>query len=394
MQARLVPLKGGDHMGYKTIRIERLQLYEQVWAKPMITLAAEYGLSDVGLRKICKRLSIPLPPQGYHLRKHKGKRPPLPPAKNGIVEHVSHIYEPKQLAGNELSPPIEVPEITFEELPENRIVVPGELAALHHLLVEAKSQLKKSTPDKYGRISTSWERGNDISVFPESVDRALRIMNTLIRALNKRGFTVSVDEKNNATVVKIRDEQIAIRLEERSRQIRHIPTAAELKEEKKYSFRNYPAYDYIASGELSLSIFVFNSYKKIFKDDKKGKVEKKLNLFVVALIKRALQVKDERIRKVREEEIRRAKEKRYGEISALISKEKAKVETLKKQSDAWHESQKLRTFIRAAYNSHPPFDPESPFAKWLVWASLQADRMDPLKDGPPSILDQERAYYW
>jgi hypothetical protein len=45
-------------MGTKTIRFERQKLYEHIWEKPMTTLAAEYDLSDVGLRKICKRLSI------------------------------------------------------------------------------------------------------------------------------------------------------------------------------------------------------------------------------------------------------------------------------------------------------------------------------------------------
>lgn len=220
-------------MGFKTIRIERTQLYEQVWAKPMITLAKDYGLSDVGLRKICKRLCIPLPPQGYHLRKYKEKRPPLPPAKNGLTEHVSHVYESECLPDKKLPQSIEVPEISFEELPENRIIVSDELDSPHRLIAEARKQLHKSTPDKYGRISTSWERGSDISVFPASIDRALRIMNSLVRALNKRGFMVSVDDKIHATIVNVQEEQIAIRLEERSQQIRHIPTATELREEKK-----------------------------------------------------------------------------------------------------------------------------------------------------------------
>jgi hypothetical protein len=380
-------------MGYKTIRFERQKLYEQVWAKPMTALATEYGLSDVGLRKICKRLSIPLPPQGYHLRTYKGQRPPLPPSKDGVKEHVTHIYEPEQMSVNELPQPIELPEIAFEELPENRIVVPDELGSLHHHVAEAKSQLKKNTPDKYGRVSTYWKRGNDISVFPESFDRALRIMNTLVRALSKRGFTVSVDEKNNATVVKVLDEQVGIRLEERSRQIQHVPTPAELKEEKKHSYRHYPVYDYIATGEFSLSISGSYNYEKICKDDKKGKVEEKLNFFVIALIKRALQMKDNRIRRAREEEIRRAKEQKRWEMDALIRKEKKKFETLKKQSEAWHESQKLREFLHAARAKYPNLSPESKFAKWLVWASLQADRMDPLKDTPHSVLDYERSHW-
>ena len=45
--------------------LDRTQLYEQVWSKPMIKLAAEYGLSDNGVRKICKKLNIPLPKSGY-----------------------------------------------------------------------------------------------------------------------------------------------------------------------------------------------------------------------------------------------------------------------------------------------------------------------------------------
>jgi hypothetical protein len=379
-------------MGTRTIRFERQKLFEQVWEKPMTALAAEYGVSDVGLRKICKRLNIPLPPQGYHLRTHKGQRPSLPVAKDAIKEYVTHIYEPEQLTVNELPQPVEIPEITFEEQPENRIVVPDVLPNLHPYIAEAKAQLKKATPDKYGRISTYWKRGSDISVFSESINRALRIMNTLVKALVKRGYSVSVDDKNNATVVKIMDEQIGIRLEERSRQTRHIPTPTELKEEKLRSYRSYQTYDYIGTGEFCLKISGSYQYEKICKDDKIGTIENKLNFFVIALIKRALQIKDTRIRRAREEEIRRAKERKQWEMDEMIRKEKKKLETLKKECADWYESQRLRAYIHAAYNSGP-FNPESIFAKWLVWASLQADRMDPLKHGPPSVLDYERSHW-
>lgn len=379
-------------MGYKTIRFERQQLYDQVWTKPMTILAQEYGLSDVGLRKICKRLSIPLPPQGYHLRTHKGPRPPLPPAKDGVKEHVTHIHEPEQASVNDLPQPVEMPEISFEEQPENRIVVPETLNSPHPLIAAAKSILKKDKPDSYGRVSTHWQRGNDISVFPDSVDRALQIMNALFKALTKRGYPISTDEKKRATQVNVMDELISIRLEERSRQVRHVPTPAELKEEKRL-FRNYPTFDYFATGEFSLIISGAYRDEKVCKDNTKGKVEEKLNTFVIALIKRALQMKDERVRKAREEELRREREKRKWEMDALIRKEKERVELLKKQSDAWHESQKLRVFIHAARATCPDINPEGNFAKWLVWASQQADRMDPLKNAPLSILDYERSHW-
>ena len=55
-------------MGYETITYNREELYEQVWSEPMIKLAPKYDLSDNGLRKICKKLNVPLPPQGYWVK--------------------------------------------------------------------------------------------------------------------------------------------------------------------------------------------------------------------------------------------------------------------------------------------------------------------------------------
>ncbi len=61
--------------------VTREVLYEQVWSKPMTKLATEYGVSDVALAKICRRLDIPLPMRGYWNKLQLGKkvasRPPL-----------------------------------------------------------------------------------------------------------------------------------------------------------------------------------------------------------------------------------------------------------------------------------------------------------------------------
>lgn len=59
----------------------RIELFEMVWETPMIHLAKKLNLSDVGLRKICKKQGIPLPRSGHWTRKQLGKedaRPELP----------------------------------------------------------------------------------------------------------------------------------------------------------------------------------------------------------------------------------------------------------------------------------------------------------------------------
>ncbi len=42
----------------------RQKLYEEVWAKPVVQVAIQYGVSDVAIHKICKSLQIPVLPRG------------------------------------------------------------------------------------------------------------------------------------------------------------------------------------------------------------------------------------------------------------------------------------------------------------------------------------------
>ena len=47
------------------VKLTRKELYDLVWSKPMTFLSKKYNLSDVGLRKICLKMNIPLPKAGY-----------------------------------------------------------------------------------------------------------------------------------------------------------------------------------------------------------------------------------------------------------------------------------------------------------------------------------------
>jgi len=64
-------------------RYNREELYEKVWSRPMRILAMEYGISDVGLAKVCRKLGVPVPGRGYWAKKAAGgivpKRPSLMP---------------------------------------------------------------------------------------------------------------------------------------------------------------------------------------------------------------------------------------------------------------------------------------------------------------------------
>ena len=61
--------------------VSREALYEEVWTDAVTVVAPRYGLSDVGLVKICKKLGIPVPPRGYWAKVKAGRptrKVPLP----------------------------------------------------------------------------------------------------------------------------------------------------------------------------------------------------------------------------------------------------------------------------------------------------------------------------
>jgi len=65
-------------MDYETIKLERDKLYEEVWQTSINQLASKYGISNVGLAKICRKLNVPTPPRGYWARIEHGYNGKVP----------------------------------------------------------------------------------------------------------------------------------------------------------------------------------------------------------------------------------------------------------------------------------------------------------------------------
>ena len=53
---------------------EREELYQLAWSTPMIQLCQRFGISDQGLRKICKKQQVPLPVAGHWAKVAAGKK--------------------------------------------------------------------------------------------------------------------------------------------------------------------------------------------------------------------------------------------------------------------------------------------------------------------------------
>ena len=66
-------------MDCQMIELRREELYEKVWSIPIHRLSKEFGMSDVGLAKLCRRHQIPIPGRGYWRHLETGQKPDRPP---------------------------------------------------------------------------------------------------------------------------------------------------------------------------------------------------------------------------------------------------------------------------------------------------------------------------
>src|SRR5437870_9424852 len=93
-----------NHGDGRRHEVHREELYAQVWSEPMVRLAKRYGVSDVALAKVCRKLDIPVPPRGYWRRLETGWRPmppPLPKARPGVGGMTTITPQPRQHSSGE-----------------------------------------------------------------------------------------------------------------------------------------------------------------------------------------------------------------------------------------------------------------------------------------------------
>lgn len=208
-------------MAFKTIEWNRERLYEQIWTSPLRTVAKEYGLSDVGLAKICKKLQIPRPGLGYWRRKECGfkvKRPALPVMKDDL----------KLVTRIPIDPP---PKPKVASNPSVRLKVPPKTITVHSLVKQTAQAFAGGHADQFGRIqASSWRLPHlDLRVTAAGLERALRFMDTWIKLLEANDMTVSVasEREPTATRVGVRGEQIKVILKEHVRGRKRELTADE-----------------------------------------------------------------------------------------------------------------------------------------------------------------------
>jgi len=177
--------------------VDRETLYNEVWTEPVSVVAPRYGLSDVGLAKICRSLAIPLPSRGYWAKVKAGKvmhRVPLPPLKHSVAVPRGLVKVPSEKAAVQEATRKTVARVRKEVLP---FPPPEEAASPHPLVVAASKRLRRRDGWPEGTLLRSAPKEVlNLSVTKDALDRALALTDALIKALENEGFSFEIDAEN------------------------------------------------------------------------------------------------------------------------------------------------------------------------------------------------------
>lgn len=169
-------------------RLSRQELYDLVWSEAVSKVAARYNLSDVGLKKICLKHRIPVPPRGYWQKVAAGKKVQkiALPAVTDADEIVIRVVSPaitEAVAEGEFDAAIEAEDNSPP------VIVSEALHRPHGATIALREALRRD-PDSQGAVHSFVPEAFGCRVSKSSVSRVLRIADALAKACEARGFTL------------------------------------------------------------------------------------------------------------------------------------------------------------------------------------------------------------
>lgn len=380
---------------------DRETLYREVRKEPMIHVAKRYGVSDVAPTKTCKKLRVPKRGLGYWAKKahgHEVETPPLPefsdPPK--ILRRRANTKDRSaaEPAEERLAPEAFQHATELSKLEDNqdmKIDLPDDLSDIHPFVRNTHQNLIKRAKDRYrvmdyGRIDSSGVDTFKVVVSPDSVDRALRILQAMCDAFSLRAIGILKGEEKHYAVPSPK-----IRIMEVDLEFRLFEPATRILKSDSESRSTYKQYDYVPTGELLFELdgsSYRSEYRMRWRDTKKRKLEDQLNEIMKGLYTAAAWHYEWNAQaKKREAEwaIEEAKRQEAARIARIEAHRVTLIERGVEQHAKYLAQRRYLDAVRAeAINRAGTVDQESEIGMWLDWAERYVESMNPLKGNLPT----------
>lgn len=404
------------------MKTTRVELFEMVWETPMIHLAKQLNLSDVGLRNICKKQGIPLPRAGHWTRHQLGKadpRPELPyPNHNPTISFPDEAQaQQNKLLGarvKEAKHPQVTPQLrTIDQLRDLRCIYTAEAIKGHIKDIEKKTG---QSFESIKNISDSWPPNNlfTFSYFHARQEQ-IPIVATAKNAIRALCIADEIIERLEAL-------GIGVVLEPHRRHFRYSMYAQKSKEQFEFEFRETwtkatptPSLtklykldterdvwrDYIEVPKNVLCIQLGGKFGKIVNDSRQ-KLEHQIDRLVEIIatsLEEKIQYRVDRAIQERESARRRA----IREYNEVIEKDRThQLEIALKESERYLEFQRLHDYLLIVQDAleRLPTHKQSIGYQWLDLVRESLSHKNPVYrrlNGFKSLAEigaQQSGQYW
>ena len=167
--------------------VNREDLFKEVWAEPMTTIAKRYKVSSSFLARVCKRMNVPRPPRGYWAKLKVGRttpQPQLPDARPGDELEWLRSGERERVSEVLPKPPMDVGK--------KRRRRKRDRPSCHRLLVDIQEYFDNAKVSELGYLRPKKRKLVDVFVTKETLARALDVANEIFLALEDSGYEVTL----------------------------------------------------------------------------------------------------------------------------------------------------------------------------------------------------------
>ena len=361
--------------------VTRTELYELVWSKPMTKVAADFGLSDQGLAKICTKHAIPRPPRGYWAKLAAGKgveTVPLPAISAGRTIRIGTSGKLQRLARANASL---VEDVAQDIVPAR---IPATMRNLHPVVATwvADHRAEQKQWRSEARVSryTTWDTPYVPADLTERDKYRFRVTSALLKSFEARNGLVRGGLVSGKLELEASGETFEMSVVEKMRQFRGKPST----EKRDWTaFRHQHNAALAPSGFLRFTITTYfgEGKKKEWIESDKVKAEGLLPSVLAGLDLVGPALFQRRQNREQWQRQNEAEHKVREEAQRLKRIEEERWDMLRRRSADWHEAQRLRAFLFAVLDKRRVLPEEIdglPASEWLAWAQRRVSEFDPL----------------
>ncbi len=374
--------------------LTREELYDLIWAEPVARVAKRYGLSGAGLRKLCLRQGIPVPPRGHWAKVAAGQqttRPPMQPttkpraawrANSAALQRRTPATKPAHAESPEV-----VERAAYEAEPRHRIRINPRKTSSSVWALALREAATKAYRDPRGLLKMRLEQhAISATIAQASVARLAHILAALEHACSARNLLQASRRAGQPTRLIVEGVPLHLHVSERTTRQELPPDSSQASTSEWLGDRR--VYRYEPTGALTLAIttteegyWTYLPASQLIRDTPTRRLEERLNDAIVAMV--TLATKERRLKTQRAEEAERRRAAEEAARAAALAQQQRQLDTqaLENLAVRRERAQRLRALIDAvAVSGRVPESLGAPneLSAWRAWAQAIADERDPL----------------